>query len=228
MAFSAFMEMLRRVPQHVREYPQHSVMFVHHILDVIVDSFRSIIQSLQKRSDELELSVLEGKQRRLLRLNILRRDQQGMAEMRQILFNRQSLVILRRTLASELAIVNHFIKEFDFEGASEESEEIAIYFRDVADHVKKYLEIIEEEQHNYDHIMEMHVLVTSHRTNQIIYVLTIISAIMLPLNLIVGFWGMNFDNLFFTHSDWGIWLVTLMLVGFTALLLSLFRYKGWV
>jgi Mg2+ and Co2+ transporter CorA len=35
--------------------------------------------------------------------------------------------------------------------------------------------------------------------------LTVITAIFLPLNLITGFFGMNFDNLPLIHSSRGFW-----------------------
>ena len=120
------------------------------------------------------------------------------------------------------------IAEYDFEGAPEESEEIGIYYGDIADHMRKYLEIIESQDRTMTHLMEIHHLVSGHRTSEIIYILTILSAVMLPLNLIVGFFGMNFDNLCFSHVTWGIWLVAGLMVGISVLLMWFFRAKGWI
>jgi magnesium transporter len=218
----------RKLPRHIEEYDQRAVLFLHHILDVVVDSYAKIMRDLQQKSDQMEISILQGRRRRMISLRIFHRHEDEMADMRQILLSRQSLVMLRRTLAGELRIINQLIGEYDFEGASEKSEEIAIYFRDIADHVRKYLEIIESEDRSLNHLMEVHTLVTSYRTNEIIYLLTLISTVMLPLNLIVGFFGMNFDNLWFAHHPLGIWLVFFSMILLSAGLFAFFRAKGWI
>jgi Mg2+ and Co2+ transporter CorA len=47
----------------------------------------------------------------------------------------------------------------------------------------------------------------SHRTNDIMRTLTVLTAIFLPLNLITGFFGMNFEGLPLIHSPTGFWIV---------------------
>ncbi|MEE9417451.1 MAG: magnesium transporter CorA family protein [Acidimicrobiales bacterium] len=49
---------------------------------------------------------------------------------------------------------------------------------------------------------------TAEKLNEVTRVLTVYAAIMLPLSIIVGFFGMNFSNLPWTESSYGIWLVT--------------------
>lgn len=229
-----FMDKFREMPQHITKYQQRAGLFLHHILDTIVNSFRGILRDLQQRSDELELSILSdqpGKRRDPLAASgsvptARKRDQ--LADMRDILRCRQALVLLRRTLTAEQNIVRLLVDEYDYEGAPESSEEIAIYFRDISDRVAKYLEIIESEERALNHLMEVKHLVTNTRTNEIIYILTIMSTIMLPLNLIVGFFGMNFDDLWLIHHNFGIELVTAMLIGVTIALMFFFKRKRWI
>ncbi|OYY52394.1 MAG: magnesium transporter CorA, partial [Polaromonas sp. 35-63-240] len=45
----------------------------------------------------------------------------------------------------------------------------------------------------------------SHRTNDIMRTLTAVTAIFLPLNLITGFFGMNFEFLPIIHQANGFW-----------------------
>jgi magnesium transporter len=216
-----------RLPRHITEYKQRAILFLHHILDTIADSFAPILHDLHELTDELEIDVLRTR-RHVLSFNLMRRHKDELGDMRTILRNRRSLVMLRRSLAGELEIVKQLIAEYDYEGAPETSEEIAIYFRDIADHTGKYLEIIEGLDRAMTHLMEVHSLVTGHRTNEIIYILTLISTVMLPLNLIVGFFGMNFDNLWFMHSSFGVWGVTFLMVAVTFGLFLFFRSKEWI
>ncbi len=53
----------------------------------------------------------------------------------------------------------------------------------------------------------MHFSAQSHRTNNIMRTLTVLTAIFLPLNLVTGFFGMNFDRLPLIHSSRGFWVV---------------------
>lgn len=234
-AIPEFMDKFREMPQHITKYQQRAGLFLHHVLDVVVDSFRAILRSLQQRSDDLELSILSLQSGRrkagagpapLGQPDLGQRDQ--LADMRDILRGRQALVLLRRTLIAEQAIVRQLVDEYDYEGAPESSEEIAIYFRDIGDRVAKYLEIIESEERSLNHLMEVKHLVTNTRTNEIIYILTIMSTIMLPLNLIVGFFGMNFDDLWLIHHRFGIELVTLMLFAVTVALMIFFKRRRWI
>jgi magnesium transporter len=54
--------------------------------------------------------------------------------------------------------------------------------------------------------VQMHFSAQSHRTGDIMRTLTVLTAIFLPLNLITGVFGMNFDALPLIHSAIGFWI----------------------
>ena len=59
----------------------------------------------------------------------------------------------------------------------------------------------------------MYFAAQSHRTNAIMRTLTVLTAIFLPLNLVTGFFGMNFEALPLIHSTRGFWVAfSLMLL----------------
>jgi hypothetical protein len=61
--------------------------------------------------------------------------------------------------------------------------------------------------------VQMHFNAQGNRTNDIMRTLTALTAIFLPLNLITGFFGMNFDFLPLIHEQRGLWVaVALMLM----------------
>jgi magnesium transporter len=186
-----------------------------------------ILKEIQRAVDELEISVLRSRSQRMISLNPFKREEH-LTDMRRILRSRQSIVMLRKTLAAARGIISAIIDDYDYEGADESSQEIAIYFRDIHDHMGKYQEIVESEDGALTHLMEVQHLVSNYRTNEIIVVLTVLSAVMLPLNLIVGFFGMNFDQFHLYHTSWGIWAVSLSMVGLSAGLIAYFRVKGWL
>ena len=51
----------------------------------------------------------------------------------------------------------------------------------------------------------MHFSALGQRTNDIMRTLTVLTAIFLPLNLITGIFGMNFDFLPLIHENGGFW-----------------------
>jgi magnesium transporter len=219
---------LAALPPHIVRYEEKNVLFLQHVLDVMIDSYQPILATLEQRCDELELAVLSeqpaGRQERARKIGV----REQLADMRHILRSRQALVLLRRTLSAEQGILQRLVGEYDFDGADETSLEIAIYFRDVADHVAKYLVIIETEERSLNHMMEVHHLITNNRTNEIIYILTIMSTIMLPLNLIVGFFGMNHDDLWLIHHPHGVWIVAGIMLAVTLVLIYYFRTRRWI
>lgn len=217
-----------RFPPHILRYEEKDVLFLQHVLDMIIDGYRGILKSIEQRCDELELAVLSeqpaGKRNHPGSTGV----REQLQDMRHILRCRQALVLLRRTLSAEQGILHHLVSEFSGEDAPAANLEIAIYFRDVVDHVSKYLQIIETEERSLNHMMEVHALITNNRTNEIIYILTLMSAIMLPLNFIVGFFGMNHTNLWLIHNPEGIWIVTLGMVLVSAGLLYYFKTRRWI
>ena len=75
--------------------------------------------------------------------------------------------------------------------------------------------------------MEAYLSVVANRTNEIMKVLTVFSAIMLPLTLIAGIYGMNFEHMPELHWRFG-YLFALVLMAVSAVGPFLWmRKRGW-
>jgi len=59
-------------------------------------------------------------------------------------------------------------------------------------------------------------------------VLTIFSAVMLPLTFIAGVYGMNFDNMPELHSRWGYYGVWIIMLVVAVGMLFFFKRRGWI
>ena len=75
--------------------------------------------------------------------------------------------------------------------------------------------------------MEVYLSSTSNRTNEIMKVLTIFSAIFIPLTFFAGVYGMNFKYMPELEWRWGYPLIWLVMVGVSALMLIAFKRKKW-
>jgi magnesium transporter len=77
-------------------------------------------------------------------------------------------------------------------------------------------------------LLSMHVALSSHRTNEVMRVLTIFSAFFLPLTFIVGVYGMNFDFMPELHRRWAYPAVIGLMAGISAAIYTWFRRRGWL
>jgi len=76
--------------------------------------------------------------------------------------------------------------------------------------------------------VQMHFSALGHRTNAIMRTLTVLTAIFLPLNLITGIFGMNFDSLPLIHSATGIWAAVGAMAAVGVSLILYFRRKRYL
>ena len=76
--------------------------------------------------------------------------------------------------------------------------------------------------------LEAYLSVVSNRLNEIMKVLTIFSAIMLPLTFIAGVYGMNFENMPELHSRYGYYAVWALMIVVAIGMLLFFKRRGWI
>jgi len=115
------------------------------------------------------------------------------------------------------------------ERAARERDLLRVRSRDVLEHVERVLGHVRRLESSAEGAVQMHFSVQSNRTNDIMRTLTVLTAIFLPLNLITGVFGMNFDALPLIHSAAGFWVAAAIMVGVGAGLGMFFwrrRYLG--
>ncbi len=90
--------------------------------------------------------------------------------------------------------------------AAREREVLRVRSRDVQEHIERVLNHVRRLETSSESAVQMHFSLHGSRTNPIMRTLTVFTAIFLPLNLITGVFGMNFDALPLIHSSGGFWL----------------------
>ena len=76
--------------------------------------------------------------------------------------------------------------------------------------------------------MQLHFSAMAHRTNEIMRVLTVLSAIFLPLSLVAGIFGMNFEYMPELKIHYAYYFALGGMVSLAVVLLILFRTKRWI
>ena len=152
-----------------------------------------------------------------------------------LLESRNALHQLEDTCEDQRSAITEWIDALDEwpdesePGARRERELLRVRSRDVLEHIERVLAHVRRLESSAETAVQMHFSAQSHRTNNIMRTLTVLTAIFMPLNLVTGFFGMNFEGLPLIHSVRGFWVVTGMLLLLGAGLSAYFwrkRYLG--
>lgn len=146
------------------------------LLDLVVDHYFTILDIFSEKLEDLETELLNNPDKNTLnKLHGLRRE----------------TLLLRRTIYPLREMVGKFEK-------LEEpiiNSDIKVFIRDLYDHTVKVIENIEVLRDMTTGLLDLYMNSTSNKMNEIMKVLTIMSAIFIPLTFIAGVYGMNFINM---------------------------------
>jgi magnesium transporter len=129
----------------------------------------------------------------------------------RLLDSRNDLHLLEDTCEDQRAAITEWIDALDELPASSdaavtrERELLRVRSRDVLEHIERVLTHVRRLESSAETAVQMHFSAQSNRTNDIMRSLTVLTAIFLPLNLVTGFFGMNFEGLPLIHSPRGFW-----------------------
>lgn len=146
---------------------------------------------------------------------------------REISLVRRDVIALRRIIRQQVPIVEQ-LERVEHPIIHDDLEE---YFGDIADHLYKARDIIDENFEIISILADTADTLASHRINEVMRILTVISVIMLPLTLLTSFYGMNIPlpgTEGFLVRDEPFWILSLLMVGLVLGLLAYFRKRGWL
>jgi magnesium transporter len=106
-------------------------------------------------------------------------------------------------------------------------EELELYFDDIVDASERIWDLLDNYKEVVEALEDTNESLISHQQNDILYVLTIFSVVLLPLTVLTGFFGMNVHFPGFETWDafWAsLGLMAVAIVG----MLAFFRWKRWL
>src|SRR5690606_33611673 len=105
---------------------------------------------------------------------------------------------------------------------------LKVRLNDTSNHISRVLTHAESLDQQLAALIQLHYSVLGEQTNKIIRILTVISAIFLPLTLITNIFGMNFEEMIGLHSP-SAFYITLGAMGFIAIILVIiFHQRKWI
>lgn len=183
----------------------------HQILDKIVDFYIPVIDDFDAAINKLEDQIFRMEKPNNKILEKIMKLKRSIA--RLIRISRKQLDVLSRLAHGEFPLIDEHLLPF---------------YRDIYDHMHRVTDLAENYRDLVTGLLNIHFNVIATKTNDVVKLLTIFSAIMLPLSLIAGIYGMNFENMPELKTRNGYFITLgLMLVVAIGLLLYFWR-KGWL
>ncbi|MBN1697267.1 MAG: magnesium/cobalt transporter CorA [Spirochaetales bacterium] len=204
--FSSIMDRLRMKKGMIRSHGADYLLYV--LIDAVVDSYFSLLETLDEEIEALEETLLENPTPETLK---------------KIYMLKSTVISLRKTLWPLREIIGRLEKmESPLIGRH-----TRVFFRDVYDHTLHIIDTVETFRDLIGGMLDIYLSSVSNKTNEVMKVLTIIATIFIPITFLVGVYGMNFK--FIPELQWrwgyfGVWGIIIIII---AGLIAFFKKKKW-
>jgi magnesium transporter len=145
------------------------------LLDAIIDGFFPVLEYYGELIEALEDEVIVNPTKQTLE---------------KIYRVRRDLLTLRRSIWPQRDAINKLIRD-DSEWISDE---VIVYLRDCYDHTVQVMDMVETYRELATGLMDVYLSAVSNKMNEVMKLLTVISAIFIPLTFLAGVYGMNFNS----------------------------------
>lgn len=186
-----------------------SDLFLSELLDFVATNYLNAILHIDRWINELEEKALTSPTPELMT---------SLSNLRRVLTRIRRIVLQQSDVLRTLILEGHIF-------ISKRGER---HLRDAINHFTRVLSIIESDLEAISGVRELYMINISNRTNEIIKVLTVIATIMMPLTLITGIYGMNFQYMPELQSPYGYPLVLLLMAIIAGTMLGYFKKKRWI
>jgi magnesium transporter len=205
--FKIIRERLRNEHGKIRQKGTDFLLYA--LIDCIVDDYISLLEELDDDMETLEIEILTNfnpsVRSRIYKLK------------RQLTEIRRAVLPLRDVVSRFSREQGEFIDPIN-----------QVYIRDLYDHVVRVIETVENQKDMLNNLSDLYNSEETNQANHVVKVLTIVSAIFIPLTFIVGIYGTNFDilpELHYKNAYFWMWGVMIVL-GIGQLIY--FRWKKWL
>jgi len=148
---------------------------------------------------------------------------QARDSVREISILRRDIMAYRRIIRPQPAILKS-LEEKDYPFLREDLE---AYFGDIGDHIGKLTETLDEYKEVVEGLNASSDSLFSHRTSEVMKMLTILATILLPILLISSLYGMNIP-LPFQGSPFAFIIMIFVMLLISGGMLFYFRFKRWI
>lgn len=205
--FNGVRERIKNWKWKIRKMWSDYLMYA--LTDALVDSYFWVLEKISNKIESLEEKLLISVDTHML--------QEIYALKNELLFLKKSIWPLREVVNNLQKIENSLIEEHTH-----------LYLRDVYDHTIQIIETIETFRDIISGMLDLYLSMTSNKMNEVMKVLTIFSAIFIPLTFFSGIYGMNFQHMpelemIYAYPIW--WIATIVM---SIIMVIIFKKKNWL
>jgi magnesium transporter len=198
-----------RVQRDPDRYLQNPAVLAHMILENMTDGFEQLVDELREQVEAIEDTTYG-------------RPHAG--QMTRILEMRQEAARLARTVRSQRDVCAALFRTIH----PSLPKKVQPYLRDVYDHILRVHEMLEAVREGLAAARDAYFASVNTRLNEVMRTLTVIATIMMPLGVITGVYGMNFDWMPGLHSPLGFWLTITGMFALGGGMVAFFRWRRWL
>lgn len=179
------------------------------LLDTIVDNYIFIIEKLGEQIEEIEDEILDNPTQQVLsRINGYKRE----------------ISYLRKTIRP----AKEFILQLSRLDSDLIREQTQPFLKDLLDHATQAAEIADTYRDMLSDHLDIYNTGVSNRLNEIMKVLTIFSAIFIPLTFIAGIYGTNFEYFPELHFRYAYFVFWGVLLAVALIMIQFFKRRNWL
>ena len=179
------------------------------LADILIDQYFLILEDIGDTIEAIEDELISNP---------------GGASQEAIYRMKRRLVYVGRTIWPVRELINE-VERSDHRLIREESR---IYFRNIYDHTVQIIETLDTLRDLTSGMMDLYLSSVSLKLNEIMKVLTIFSALFIPLTFLAGVYGMNFKLLPELNWQWGYPVFWIICIITTIFMLFYFKKKRWI
>ena len=189
-------------------FAKGSGRLLYEVLDDLFDYCFPILDKIGHKLDSVEDDMFERRAEDVVR---------DLSNVKQEIISYRKIIKPERTT---LRLLERRVERFL-------PEELDLYFDDIVDGAERIWDLLDNYKEVVEGLESTNESVISHRQNDVLRVLTVFSAILLPLTLLASVFGMNvaFPG---NGTATAFWIVVGVMVAVGAGLLGFFRWKRWI
>jgi magnesium transporter len=190
------------------------------LLNAMVDQYLELRQPLTQQLDRWQHSLLDP--RRPFNNWVALLDSR--IELRKL----ENLCEEQRDALQELR--DHIVDTHDAAayGSDRAKDLLLVRTNDVMEHISRVLNHARRLEESLESAVQIHFSAMAHRTSEIMRTLTVITALFMPLTLLTGIFGMNFEVMPLLKNHEGFWITMGIMLGIIVVLLIYFRAKRYL
>lgn len=202
-----YMDEIRQETRAAAEVKPRSIIHLMNLLlDKSISSFSDILDQTSRSVDDYEQLVIQRN----------RKDQNFIRDLYQL---KRRASVFRRILFLSREVIEGYIRHQPKKDP---------FRQDLSDTMNNTYVRAEALHENATNLLNLYLALASHRSNEIMGILTTISVFFLPLTFIVGLYGMNFQYMPELQQKWGYPAVLLLMLAIVIGVYIWFRRRGWL